>query len=305
MSQVRLLHAMKHNGFNISRAALSLGMAQPAASRALSSLEREMGCVLFVRNSRRISGPTTVGKKIYEQIDRIAIADSNLQTIEAEQKHMEAGALRIATTHVQARYCLPAIIKVFRERWPDVQVSLVQGMPRDLIGYLLEGVADIAICTEELKQHSNLNSKGFYRWFHAVCAPLEHDIFSEDVTLKRLAKQPILTYIHNITCRDSLDRAFQKQKLHPNIVLEAADTDVLKTFIRLKMGCGVVASMAYSPQEDSGLKMAALNEDISHFEACAAWLKERYLRKFEKSFLQLLEEEGPKIEKRMQILHKK
>jgi DNA-binding transcriptional LysR family regulator len=158
-----------------------------------------------------------------------------------------------------------AILSICRERWPDVQVSLVQGMPRDLIGYLLEGVADIAICTEELKQHSNLNSKGFYRWFHAVCAPLEHDIFSEDVTLKRLAKQPILTYIHNITCRDSLDRAFQKQKLHPNIVLEAADTDVLKTFIRLKMGCGVVASMAYSPQEDSvSTRKSVFN--LPHFE---------------------------------------
>jgi DNA-binding transcriptional LysR family regulator len=178
-------------------------------------------------------------------------------------------------------------------------VSLVQGMPRDLVGRVAAGEADVVICTERLEGHPSLDHRPLYRWRHALCLRRADPLDAADLTLDRIAARPILTYTRGITGRAALEAAFAEHGLTLDVALEAADTDVLKTFVRTGLGPAIIAAMTYEPAEDADLVMRDLPGLDLGFETRAAWARGRRLRQFERSFLEILTEEGPLIERRI------
>lgn len=295
IEQARLLDMLERQELNLSRSAAALGLSQPAASRLLGLLEDEMGGPLFLRRGKRLQELTSLGRTVLAEAGRIVEADQNLRAIAAERRDSQAGHLRIATTHAQARYFLPSVLQRFRTRWPNVRASLVQGLPFSLVEHLSRGAADIVICTEEMTRDS-LESLDCYRWRHMFCAPRGHPLLDQPVTPERLAGQPVMTYVRGITMRDSLDRAFARHGVTLDVRLEAADTDVLKTFIRNGFGTAIIASMTYHPVEDVDLGLKSLGEVTPEYRTRAAWLKGRWLRQFERSFLEMVRTEGARFQ---------
>lgn len=299
LPHVHLLNALGSGDGNLSRAAETLGLSQPSASRLLAEAEEALGGPLFVRKGKRLAELTALGRAVLEECARIAEAERSLAGLAAERRDPGAGELRIAVTHAQARHFLPRPMTRFRQRWPRVKVSLVQGMPRDLVGLVAAGEADVVICTERLEGHPALDHRPLYRWRHALCLRRADPLERAPLTLARIAAEPILTYTRGITGRATLERAFAERGLSLNVTLEAADTDVLKTFVRAGFGAAIVAAMTYEPAEDSDLVLRDLASLGLEFETRAAWARGRRLRQFERSFLEILAEEGPLIERRI------
>ncbi len=260
LQQLRYLIAIVRNNLNISSAAETLFTSQPGISKQIRLLEDELGVELFRRNGKHLTAVTPAGGRILEYAERILQEVKNIQSVAAEFRDERRGSLSIATTHTQARYALPAVIQQFRQRYPQVSMHLHQGSPTQIAELAANGAVDFAIATEAIELFDDLVMMPCYHWNRCVLVPCDHALTREPaLTLQALAAQPLVTYVFGFTGRSQLDEAFVHANLHPQVVFTATDADVIKTYVRLGIGVGIVAHMAFDPQVD--LDLCALSAE--------------------------------------------
>ena len=254
--QLRAVRETARLGFNLTEVANTLHTSQPGVSRQIRELEDELGIDIFVRAGKRLTGLTPPGEVLLPIVERLLLDADNLRQVGAEFVAQDSGRLSIAATHSQARYALPTVVRDFRAVYPQVTLELHQGSPRQVAAMLLSGEADIGVATEALAQYEQLVALPCYRWTHSIVVPPGHDLLSigGPVTLQQLARFPIITYEAGYTGRTHIDEAFAKAGLKPGVVLSAMDADVIKTYVELGMGVGIVASIAFDPERDRTLR---------------------------------------------------
>jgi LysR family cys regulon transcriptional activator len=261
LQQLRYICEVVNQGLNVSAASLRLHTSQSGVSKQILALESELGVSIFVRNGKHISGMTPAGKAIIEQALVVLQQSENLLKLAADYSDERTGSLAIATTHTQSRYVLPPVIRRFIDAYPEVSLQLHQGTPYQIAEIAAKGTADFAIATEAMELFSDLMMMPCYRWNRAVLVPQHHVLAGrQGVTLEELAQYPLVTYVPGFTGRARLDDAFQKLGLNPKVVFTAADADVIKTYVRLGLGIGIVAHMAYDATKDADL----ISIDASH-----------------------------------------
>lgn len=252
--QLRSVRETVRCGFNLTEVANVLHTSQPGVSRQIRELEEELGIELFVRAGKRLTGLTDPGYQVLPIIERLLLDSSNLKRAGQEFVSRQSGLLGIAATHSQARYALPTAVQEFRTQYPHVKLHMHQGSPGQIAEMLLSGEADVGIATEALAQYEGLVALPCYRWTHSVIVPPGHALLEGPLTLQRLARYPLITYDNGFTGRTRIDDAFKQQDLAPNIVLSAMDADVIKTYVELGMGVGIVASIAFEAERDLTLR---------------------------------------------------
>lgn len=290
--QLRLLKTLLNNGMNVSRAAEQHFIVQSAVSRQLALLEEELGMPLFERKGKRLVEPTPVCKMIAKELDHIEQSLGNIRALADDYRTQTRGELRVATTHTQARYFLPDVMLEFRQRYPDVAIHFLQGNPAELVRMLHEGKADIAVCTEELHEDPELESRKCYDWNHGVVIPAGHPLAEGKITLDRLASYPVLTYIFGFTGRSKIHDAFAQAGLKLDVTFAATDTDVIISYVRLGFGAGIIAKMAYSHIHDDDLIMRDLAHLFPPSTTRVGWLKNKYLKQYVHDLVDLLVEHG-------------
>jgi LysR family cys regulon transcriptional activator len=254
--QLRSVREAVRCGFNLTEVAAMLYTSQPGVSRQIRELEEELGVAIFVRSGKRLTGLTEPGRVLLPIVERLLQEAHNLKEAGKEfVSHME-GCLTVAATHSQARYALPHAVRDFRQLYPQVTLHLHQGSPRQIAEMLLRGEADIGIATEALASYPQLVTLPCYRWTHSVVVPPGHPLLEGHgpVTLAQLARYPIITYDVGFTGRTHIDEAFREAGIQPNVVLTAMDADVIKTYVELGMGVGIVAAIAIDPERDQHLR---------------------------------------------------
>jgi LysR family transcriptional regulator, cys regulon transcriptional activator len=253
--QLRSVREAVRRGFNLTEVAHVLHTSQPGVSRQIRELEDELGIQLFVRAGKRLTGLTPPGAQVLPIIERMLLDAENLRRASEDFVQQSRGRLSIAATHSQARYALPPAVSEFRQHFPEVTLNLHQGSPRQVAEMLLTGEADIGIATEALSRYEDLVALPCYRWTHCLLVPPGHELLEGGpVTLERIARHPIVTYDEGYTGRAHIDEAFQRAGLKPDIVLTAMDADVIKTYVELGLGLGIVASIAYDEERDRHLR---------------------------------------------------
>lgn len=252
--QLRIVRETVRQDFNLTTVANTLFTSQPGVSKHIKDLEDELGIEIFVRRGKRLLGLTEPGKELLTVVERILLDTQNVRSIADQFSSRETGNLVIATTHTQARYALPDVIKRFKADYPKVHLVLHQGSPREIAELLTAGEADIGIATESLNNIPEVVSFPCYTWSHALIVPQGHPLTGlSKITLADIADYPIITYHEGFTGRTNIDRSFTEAGLVPDIVLSAIDADVIKTYVDVGLGIGIVASMAYNPERDGNL----------------------------------------------------
>jgi LysR family transcriptional regulator, cys regulon transcriptional activator len=252
--QLRYVREAVRRNLNLTEVANALYASQSGVSKQIKDLEDELGVDIFVRRGKRLTGLTEPGKAVHRLIERMLLDAENLRRVARQYADEDTGHLVVATTHTQARYALPDVIRQFKEVFPKVHLALRQGSPRQIAQMLVEGEADIAISTEGLDRYSDIVTFPCYSWHHVIVVPKAHPLVRlAKVTLEDVAEYPIITYERDITGRSNIDEAFEKTGRLPDVVLTAIDADVIKTYVELGMGVGVVAAMAYDPRRDTEL----------------------------------------------------
>jgi LysR family transcriptional regulator, cys regulon transcriptional activator len=255
LQQLRYLQAVVKHGLNLSEAAAALHTSQPGISKQIRQLEDELGVDILVRNGKRVVDVTTPGHVVVDIVERVLQDIENLKQVGREFRDQAAGTLTIATTHTQARYSLPRVVSAFKQQYPNVRLTLKQGSPPQLAEMVMAGEADIAIATEALDQYPKLLALAGYQWRHCVVVPELHPLLKEKrVTLEMLARYPIITYDTAFAGRSHIDEAFRAQGLAPDIVLSAVDSDVIKTYVELGLGIGIIAVVAFEENRDRLLR---------------------------------------------------
>jgi len=286
LQQLRYLVEVSRRGLNVSEAADALHTSQPGVSKQVRLLEEELGVTVFERSGKRLTGVTEPGKAVLEISQRILREADNLKRVGDEYAAEDAGSLNIATTHTQARYALPAVVSRFLERWPRVRLTLHQGSPTQIAEWALSGEADLAIATESLDQFPALITLPCHQWSHAVIAPAGHPILDEKgLSLSSLAKWPLVTYDPAFAGRSRINRAFERAGLVPNVVLAAIDADVIKTYVSLGLGLGIIARMAFDPQRDAGLVALDAEHLFGSNTTRLGLRRGTYLRRYEYDFI--------------------
>lgn len=254
--QLRAVRETARLGFNLTEVAHALHTSQPGVSRQIRELEDELGIEIFVRAGKRLTGLTPPGEVLLPIVERLLLDADNLRHVGEEFVAQNSGRLSIAATHSQARYALPTVVRDFRAVYPQVTLELHQGSPRQVAAMLLSGEADIGVATEALAQYEQLVALPCYRWTHSIVVPPDHELLRTEgpVTLQQLARFPIITYEAGYTGRTHIDEAFAKAGLKPGVVLSAMDADVIKTYVELGMGVGIVASIAFDAERDRTLR---------------------------------------------------
>jgi LysR family cys regulon transcriptional activator len=261
LQQLRYLCEVASQGLNLSKAAKSLHTSQPGISKQISLLEGELGVDIFVRNGKRVVKITPPGEAIIEIAERMLRDAKNLKQVGQEFTNEASGSLTIATTHTQARYALPPAIKRFTLRYPKVKLVLRQGSPTQIAKLVTSGEADIAIATEAIELFDELVMLPCYQWNRCIITPPRHPLLKlEKLTLENIVKYPIITYDFAFTGRTKINQAFAAKGLTPNVVLTAIDADVIKTYVELGLGIGILAQMAFEPSRDKHLRSI----DASH-----------------------------------------
>ena len=288
LQQLRYLVAIVDHGLNISDAAEVLYTSQPGISKQIRQLEDELGIAIFVRRGKRFTGLTEPGKLVVERARRLVIEAAGLKRIGDEHRAHDEGALTIATTHTQARYVLPPAIKQFTERFPKVRLLLHQGNPVQVAQYVAKAEADIGIATESLADHPELVTLPCYEWNRCVIMPRDHPLAKETrVTIELLARHPIVTYDFSFTGASAITAAFAAKGLEPNIALTALDADVIKTYVELGLGVGIVAQMAYDPERDRQFAMLPADHLFKPSLTRLALRRGTYLRSYTYDFIGL------------------
>ena len=295
--QFRFVREAVRQNFNLTDAAKALFTSQPGVSKAILELEDELGVDIFRRHGKRIRDLTEPGKKVLICIEKILGEIENLKKIGSEYAATDQGNFVIATTHTQARYSLPQVIAEFRKRFPKVRVSIQQGSPEHLAQLVLTNQADIAIATEGLSDHPQLVSLPGYQWQHAVVVPHGHPLLAKKpLALEDLVEYPIITYDLAIAGRPKINEAFSKKKLHPDVVLEAIDADVIKTYVENGLGVGIVSALAYDAQRDTALEMLPVGHLFGTNTTRIAIKQDAYLRSYTYTFIELF---APSLNKKL------
>jgi LysR family cys regulon transcriptional activator len=288
LQQLRYLHEIVKHELNISDAAKALYTSQPGLSKQMKSLEEELGIEIFVRNGKRLTAITEPGKAVLEIAQRMLHDVGNLKQVGQEFRSQDSGSLTIATTHTQARYALPPVVKQFIGRYPKVKLSLHQGSPTQIAQQVLNGEADIAIATESLVMYEELTTLPCYEWHHCIVVPIGHPLLAEKkLTLKKIAQYPIITYDFAFSGRGKINAAFNAHNITPNIVLTAIDADVIKTYVELGLGIGIVAQMAFIPERDKLLRMIDTGNLFQSSTTRIAIRRNEFLRGYTYHFIEL------------------
>jgi len=288
--QLQYAIAIARHGLSVTQAAAALGTSQPAISRALKALEKELGFDLFVREGRAFARITPEGTRVLEYAGRALAEIESLKSVAADLNQDARGTLSIATTHTQARYVLPPVVQAFRKRYPEVDLHLHQGTSEQISEMVASDRVQLAIATGSEALFPELVLLPVYRWHRQVIVPKHHPLArpgNGKLTLAQLAEFPLVTYVFSFSGPSSLETVFAREGLKARVALTARDSDVIKTYVRLGMGVGIVASVAFDPREDSDLVMV----DASHlFPIHTTWVGFRrgtLLRNFAYEFLQL------------------
>ena len=293
LHQFRFVQEAVRRNLNLTEAAKALHTSQPGVSKAIIELEDELGIEIFTRHGKRLKRVTEPGQHVLKSIDLILREVGNLKRIGDQYSQEDSGTLSIATTHTQARYVLPQKVAALRSSFPKVNISLHQGAPDQVARMLIDEVAEIGIATESLAAYTELVTLPCYQWQHMLVMPTDHPLAGKSrITLQDVAAQPIITYHPSFTGRTKIDAAFAEHKLQPRIALEAIDSDVITTYVRLGLGIGIAAEMAVRDiQEDGGvggLVVRPAGHLFGQNTTRVAFKRSAYLRNFVYTFAELL-----------------
>ncbi|MGV1015806.1 MAG: CysB family HTH-type transcriptional regulator [Fluviibacter phosphoraccumulans] len=286
--QLRIVRETVRQNFNLTEVAEALFTSQPGVSKHIKDLEDELGVELFVRKGKRLIGLTEPGKELIGIVERLLLDAQNIKQLADQFTQKDQGQLVIATTHTQARYVLPKVVKVFKDAFPKVHLVLHQGSPAEIVSMLQTGQADIGIATEALDTAPEIATFPYYQWRHALIVPKGHPLASlKGLTLKDIAAYPIITYHEGYTGRGQLDKAFADEGLAPDIVMSALDADVIKAYVELGLGIGIVASMAYYAERDTNLSLSE-SEHLFRLNTTLIGVRRgHYLRGYAYKFIEL------------------
>ncbi|GAB3044235.1 CysB family HTH-type transcriptional regulator [Acinetobacter apis] len=285
--QLRIIRETVRQNFNLTEASAALFTSQSGVSKHIKDLEDELGVQLFIRKGKRLLGLTEPGKALLGVVERMLIDADNIKRLADEFNKIDEGTLTIATTHTQARYILPPIVNLFKKQFPKVHLILQQASPNEIVDMLLKGQADIGIATESLTNEDNLAGIPYYTWQHSIITPPDHPLTRLDkITLEDLVKYPIVTYHEGFTGRSKIDQAFADAELDADIVMSALDADVIKTYVELGMGIGIINNIAYDAKRDQHLAQIK----TSVFDINTTWIavrKGHLLRGYGYNFISL------------------
>ncbi len=285
--QLRIVRETVRQDFNLTEVANALYTSQPGVSKHIKDLEDELGIEIFVRRGKRLLGLTEPGKELVQVVERILLDSQNLQRIADQFASRETGHFVVATTHTQARYALPTIIRWFKADYPKVHLTLLQGSPKEISDLLVSGQADVGIATEALDKVGELASFPYYSWHHAIIVPHGHPLLEASaITLETLAEYPIITYHEGFTGRAHVDKAFADAGVVPDIVMSAIDADVIKTYVGLGLGVGIVASVAYDAEQDRNFALIPVPHLFPANTTRLAVRRGTYLRSYAHAFIE-------------------
>lgn len=297
IQQFRFIRETIRCNYNLTEAARSLYTSQPGVSKSIIELEDELGIKIFERHGKRIKGLTKPGVAVAEVVHRIMREIDNLKKVSDEFARHDEGDLVVACTHAQARYILPKVIPQFRKQFPKVRVSLSEGSPPQLAKMVLHEHADIAIATESLAQTPGLSALPVYEWDHAIVVRPDHPLAeltsaqAKVISLEQIAEYPIITYDHAFSGRTTIDKVFESQGVEPDIVLSAIDADIIKTYVDVGLGIGIIAGMAFDPRRDKGLVGIPAGHLFGTHTTRVAVKSNVFLRDFVYTFLEMLSPE--------------
>lgn len=260
LQQLRYIYEVVQHDLNVSATAESLYTSQPGISKQIRLLESELGLEIFERNGKHLVAISPAGKEIIAIAAKVLGDVENIRRVAQEATDPKRGSLSIATTHTQARYVLPPVIRKFMQAYPAVSLHMNQGTPMQISELAAQRRVDFAIATEALELFDDLVMLPVFRWNRSIIVPEGHPLLDRPLTLEAIAAQPIVTYVFGFTGRSQLDEAFAVEGLKPHVVFTAVDADVIKTYVRLGVGIGIIASLAFDPAEDRGLRAI----DASH-----------------------------------------
>src|SRR5690349_22615246 len=287
LQQLRYLTEVVRRGLNVSEAAEALHTSQPGVSKQIRALEDELGVQVFVRHGKRLVSVTEPGKAVVAIAERMLAEAQNLRRAGEEFANDQLGTLTIAATHTQARYALPKAVAAFKRQYPKVELRIHQGNPTQICEQVLTGEADMGVATEMISLYPELVSLPVYQWNRCVVVPPKHPLLKAPLTLEKLAEHPIVTYDFAFANRSLIQKAFETRGLKPHVVLSAQDSDVIKTYVELGLGVGILAKMAFDAKRDLNLRAI----DASHlFESSTTRLgikRGAYLRRYAYDFIEL------------------
>ena len=286
--QLRIIHETVRRNYNLTEVANALFTSQSGVSKHIKDLEDELGLELFVRKGKRLLGLTEPGRELSAVVDRMLMDARNIKSIAEQFSNKDHGQLTVATTHTQARYALPRVVTRFKQAYPRVHLMLHQASPGEIAAMLLDGRADIGIATEALAGVSDFVSFPYYGWHHAVIVPAGHALEAvTPLTLEAVAEHPLITYHEGFTGRAKIDETFAAAGLFPDIVMSALDADVIKAYVGLGLGVGIVASMAYDPDRDQALRLLPSEQFFDENVTRIAVRKGHFLRGYAYRFIEL------------------
>ncbi|HXN15735.1 MAG TPA: CysB family HTH-type transcriptional regulator [Usitatibacter sp.] len=288
LQQLRYVSEVARRDLNVSDAAAALHTSQPGVSKQIRALEEELGAAIFVRQGRRLTAITDAGREIVSAVERILAEIATLKAVGEEFAHHARGNLAVGVTHTQARYALPPVVTKFKRRFPEVKLRLLQGNPHQLARMVLAGEADVAIATEALDEYPELVTLPCYRWHHCVVVPAGHALGkAKPLTLEAIAAYPIVTYDPTFAGRTAVDRTFAARHLAPDIVLTALDSDVIKSYVALGLGVGIISSRAFRSENDKGLIALSCDHLFPAQTTRLAYKRGGYLRSYTVEFIRL------------------
>ncbi len=286
--QMRIIRETVRCNYNLTQVGHTLFKSQSGVSKHIKDLEDELGVALFVRKGKRLLGLTAPGQELLVIVERMLHDVHNIRTLAEHYTSRDMGDLTVATTHTQSRYVLPSVIQGFKQLFPKVHLRLLQASPTEIATMLIEGKADIGIATESLSGYEELITFPYYSWHHTVVVPPKHPlVVLEQVTLEDIAQYPIITYIDGHTGRSAIDKSFANAGLKPDIVMTAMASDVIKTYVELGMGVGIIANMAFNDKQDQHLSIISAKPFFQQHTTLLAVRKGHFLRRFGYQFLEL------------------
>lgn len=292
LSQLNAFLAIIENDFNITRTVEKTFVVQSALSRQIKLLEEELEHPVFQRQGKRFTGLTPFGEKVYKLALNMRANEKNIISLAKDWSEKES-SLTIATTHTQAKYFLTEAIKCIRQELPHLELRIEQSNPKSLIMMLEKQQADIVICTEQIGDCEHLNYMPCYQWKHCVVVPHQHELSAyESLTLGQVADHPIVTYVYGFTGRDVIQRAFLEINRKPQVILSAADSDVIKTYVSIGFGVGIIAEVAYQQEDQQKLRMIPIRTPIKTLQTGIAWLNNRYFNATVQKAIDVIVEHG-------------
>jgi LysR family cys regulon transcriptional activator len=289
LHQLRFVREAVRQNYNLTEAAKALYTSQPGVSKAIIELEEELGVDIFTRHGKRIRGLTEPGRAVLKSVELIMQEIDGLKRLGKEFAAQDSGSFTIATTHTQARYALPKVVQAFTQKYPKVRLSLLQGNPKQIAEMVLKDQADLAIATEAIADIGGLITIPCYQWEHMVVVPPDHPLLKvKNLTLEEIASYPLITYDAAFAGRAKIDHAFSLRSLTPDVLLEAIDADVIKTYVELGLGVGIIAGMAYDAERDKGLAAIPVGHLFGTNVSRIALKQGAYLRGYVYTFIELL-----------------